>query len=247
MGGRCNSAGGPGPAGRLPLFRLSWRGLLTCPCLAPPGQVKRPWVNPLSPRNLLVGDRVALRSWWLAASAQPWEGWGIRLGGQRPCVSPRSVCGAQLSRDGHQVPACCGALPSRPVRGLWGVTTDVSVQDRAPCSRSLVSSSPPSPVSVSPSYSRAARTCPPRPQSQCPHPTVGRPGPASGSAGSSGDPASWVPPAEPGMPWNPARNPGLGCNALVGKRKSALEDQRAANAPRPWKGLTHVGCDWSGG
>lgn len=159
MGGRCNSAGGPGPAGRLPLFRLSWRGLLTCPCLAPPGQVKRPWVNPLSPRNLLVGDRVALRSWWLAASAQPWEGWGIRLGGQRPCVSPRSVCGAQLSRDGHQVPACCGALPSRPVRGLWGVTTDVSVQDRAPCSRSLVSSSPPSPVS-------------------CLHPTVGRPGPA---------------------------------------------------------------------
>ena len=54
-------------------------------------------MNPLSPRNLLVGDRVALRSWWLAASAQPWEGWGIRLGGQRPCVSPRSVCGAQTN------------------------------------------------------------------------------------------------------------------------------------------------------
>ena len=189
-------------------------------------------MNPLSPRNLLVGDRVALRSWWLAASAQPWEGWGIRLGGQRPRVSLRSVCGAQSSLDGHQVPACHGALPSRPVRGLWGVTTDMSVQDQAPCSHSLVSSSPSSPVSVSSPYSRAARTCLgallgalATLRLGCPQQSLECHGTREAAA----------------------RSPGLGYNALVGKRKSALEDQRAANAPRLWKGLTHVGCERFGG
>lgn len=44
-----------------------------------------------------------------------------------------------------------------------------------------------------------------------------------------------------------AQSPGLGYNALVGKQKSALEDQRAANTTPLWQGLTHVGCDWFGG
>ena len=76
-------------------------------------------------------------------------------------MSPSSVCGAQSSFDGHQVPACRDALPSRPVRGLWGVTADVSMQDQALCRHSLALSGPP-------------------PQPQFLHLTVGSPGPAPG-------------------------------------------------------------------
>lgn len=83
-----------------------------------------------------------------------------------------------------------------------------------------------------------------------PLPQVGPPGPASGLCWDLWRPCVSGPQQSlesRGTREAAAWSPGLGCSALVGKRMSAWRTRGLANAPRLWKGLTHVGRDGLGG
>ena len=80
---------------------------------------------------------------------------------------------------------------------------------------------PPSPALVSSPYSRVTRTCPRALLGALATPRLGRPQQSLECLRTRGA---------------AAQSPGLGYNALVGKQKSALEDQRAANTTPSGRG-----------